>query len=81
MVYSLRRSASIYNNNHFRASALSNLMLCFGMTKIQKWLNMVGTCKKHRCFIDGVCVCDFYSQVVQNKTMSKEQASFCLDNK
>ena len=28
-----------------------------------------------------VSVCDFYSQVVQNKTMSKEQASFCLDNK
>ena len=51
MVYSLKRSVSIYNNNDFRASALPSLILYFGMTEFQKWLNMYGKCKKYRCFI------------------------------
>lgn len=80
MVYSIGRSVSIYKDKNLRASALPNLKFNFGMTEFQKWLNIIGTCKKYRCFIVSVCVCDFYSQVVKNKTMSYEQASFCLYN-
>ena len=50
------------------------------MTEFQKWLNMIGTSKKYRCFIKLVSTCDFYSRVAKNETMSYEQASFCLYN-
>ena len=59
---------------------LPSLILYFGMTEFQKWLNMVGrTCMKYRCFIVSRCV-RFLSRFVKNKTKSMEQASFCLYN-
>ena len=38
---------------------------------------MVGKCRKYRWFI-FMSACDLYSQDVKIKTMSVEQASFCL---